>query len=128
MAMIDSGSPVSLIKESYVPWRKHGNLYQVSSILIVELIILRWILSTFQSKITVNNIDLDIKFLVVPDTTMAFVALLGRDFISSPIINISFGKDCVISKRDNNVLENNEIDNFQRQIMHIEYIQISQKI
>lgn len=59
---------------------------------------------------------------------MAFVALLGRDFISSPIINISFGKDCVISTRDNNVLENNEIDNFQRQIMHIEYIQISQKI
>jgi len=80
------------------------------------------ILGTFQTKITVNDIDLDVKFLIVSDATMTFVALLGRDFISSPIINVSFGKNCVISKRDNNIIENKEQETFQQQIMHIEYI------
>jgi len=122
MAIIDTGSPVSLIKEIYVQLQeRESTSNQNDSYCGINSTPLT-ILGTFQTKITVNDIDLDVKFLIVPDTTMTFVALLGRDFISSPIINVSFEKNCVISKRDNNIIENKEQETFQQQIMHIEYI------
>jgi len=120
MAIIDTGSPVSLIKESYVQLQERESTSNRNGSCGINSTPLT-ILGTFQTKITVNDIDLDVKFLIVP-ATMTFVALLGRDFISSPIINISFGKNCVISKRDNNIIENKEQETFQQQIMHIEYI------
>jgi hypothetical protein len=83
-SLIDTGSAVSLIKTSYV--RKH--LYSTEPITeqfsAVNNTPIK-IIAQFETKITVQGIEYSTNFYVVPDDTMSYGILLGRDFI----LNIS---------------------------------------
>jgi hypothetical protein len=48
------------------------------------------IIARFESKITVQGIEYSVNFYVVPDDTMSYGILLGRDFILNSNIKISF--------------------------------------
>lgn len=124
MAMIDSGSPVSLIKNNYIPQQAYtpisGNNDSYFGINNTPLTIL----GSFETDIIVNEISTKIKFLIVPDNTMSFAALLSRDFIASPNIKIAMNKNCTILINDNEIINDTcvETNNLIPQIMHIEYL------
>lgn len=117
-AMIDSGSPISLIKANFVPVNAcvplTGNLQNYSGLNNSPL----KVLSIFQRDVEVQGIRVNVKFHVVPDDTMSYVALLGRDFTTLPYLNISMGKTFEISKVDE--FSNDDINSEINQIMHIE--------
>jgi len=46
------------------------------------------ILGIFERCIKINNIDVNIKFFVVPDETMSGAALLGRNFTSNQVVSV----------------------------------------
>ena len=85
-AMLDSGSPISLIKESIIPrhlrepLNKDEQYFGLNNSKLAAN-------SIFKTKVDVDGIITTIRFLVVPDDTMSFVTLLGRDFISNPLVN-----------------------------------------
>jgi hypothetical protein len=99
-SLIDTGSAVSLIKTSYV--RKH--LYSTEPITeqfsAVNNTPIK-IIARFETKITVQGIEYSAKFYVVPDDTMSYGILLGRDFILNSNIKLSFDKSIEISKAEN---------------------------
>jgi hypothetical protein len=99
-SLIDTGSPVSLIKTCYV--RKH--LYSTEPITEqfsgVKNTPIK-IIARFETKITVQGIEYSAKFYVVPDDTMSYGILLGRDFILNSNIKLSFDKSIEISKAEN---------------------------
>ena len=68
------------------------------------------VIARFNTFISVNGISVEINFYVVPDDTMSFPAILGRDFILSSDIEITFGisvqiKPKTITKECNQILE-----------------------
>lgn len=86
-AVIDTGSPVSLIQEGLVPScfiKSHFNLSDCclkginNSKLLVKGI--------FEDDIIINDNVYKISFYVVAANTMSFNCLLGRDFIQNPDI------------------------------------------
>ncbi|KAK2575367.1 hypothetical protein KPH14_001260 [Odynerus spinipes] len=119
-AMIDSGSPVSLIKSSLLPPDTYSvcapqdHSYQGLNRLPLQ------VFGVFQTHIQIDKVTIDIKFLVVPDSTMMYCAILGRDFILSPSIKVTLGRDFKIEKIDSRL--NGESANFVGQIMQIEYV------
>lgn len=128
MAMIDSGSPVSLIKNNYIPQRAYTPISNNNDSYFGINNTPLSILGSFETNIIVNEISTKIKFLIVPDNTMSFAALLGRDFITSPNIKISMNKNCKILINDNEIINDTcvETNNLIRQIMHIEYLDKSE--
>lgn len=116
-AIVDSGSPISLIKDDHVPIDCRTPVakedYKFSGINRSRI----EILGIFENWVKVNDIDICIKFFVVPDITMSSVALLGRDFIAHPTIKVEFGKPLRISRNSPDISQ--EKDDFDKQIMHI---------
>lgn len=122
-AILDSGSPISLIKESFVP-------IEVRSPVCQDKIEFRGIngspleiIAIFYSKVDIEGIIVDIKFYVVPNHTMAFMALLGRDFSTQSSIKITLADRVIISK-NSDYLEDiclaNNSDTAISEIMNIE--------
>ena len=73
----------------------------------------------FSSEVKINDVAIFMKFFVVPDRTMSYTVLLGRDYLMSPTIKISLGCKCNIE----NVASSNkaeDIDCFEQQIMQID--------
>jgi len=87
-AIVDTGSPVSIIKPEYAlvncrtPVTK--NSYQFNGVNNSRI----EILGIFEKTVKINDVDIFIKFFVVPHKTMSGEALLGRDFTSNPPIKI----------------------------------------
>ncbi|XP_029160376.1 uncharacterized protein LOC114932380 [Nylanderia fulva] len=91
-AVVDSGSPISLIRSSNVPGKLcslvdqsanqfhgiNGSLLRVNSI--------------FYSIVKVCGVQIKIKFYTVPDDAMMYNVLLGRDFLMCPSIRVTFGE------------------------------------
>lgn len=69
----------------------------------------------FEEDVKINDIDIRIKFFVVPSITMSSIALLGRNFVASPAINVEFGEVVRVSRNAQ------ERDDFDKQIMHIDF-------
>ncbi|CAK9796129.1 Zinc finger protein GIS2 [Anthophora plagiata] len=96
-AIIDSGSPVSLIKRGILPpkfnfTRPENNRFYGVNHSPVE------IEGTLTTEVQVNNARIPLYYLhIVPDTTMSYFALLGRDFIRSPDIKIILGNSVEIT-------------------------------
>ncbi|XP_011859227.1 PREDICTED: uncharacterized protein LOC105556736 [Vollenhovia emeryi] len=96
-AIIDSGSPISLVRDSFI-----------SSDVILPMgdsdtrfcgingARLR-ITGVFQGEINVQNVRSRIKFYTVPDGTMAYRVLLGRDFLTCPSVRVTLGKTAEIA-------------------------------
>lgn len=118
MAIVDTGSPISLIKPKYVPINclipVEKNDYRYNGINNSHL----EILGMFEKDIKICDIDTQIRFFVVPESTMSGAALLGRDFTSNTAMKIVIGQTLRViqSKGD----PEDETDNFANQIRHIE--------
>ncbi|XP_076232912.1 uncharacterized protein LOC143178263 [Calliopsis andreniformis] len=96
-AMLDSGSPISLIKNCFVP------------------------LDARTQDVEIEGISIKLNFYIVPDNTMAFMAILGRDFSSHPLIKITWDGKLVITRKTPELITD-ELDCAIKQIMNIEYI------
>lgn len=118
-AIVDTGSPISLIKPGYAPincrisvasddFRFNGlNNSRIK------------ILGIFEKRVRINDIDVDIKFFVVPDETMSGAALLGRDFTSDQTVKIAIDRTFKVIRNEINVSV--DADDFADQILHIDY-------
>lgn len=136
---MDSGSPISLIKESFVPLEARlpicENDEEFCGINGSRL----EVIDIFNCKVKIENIDFQLKFYIVQNQTMAFMALLGRDFSSQPSITVTLGDRVIITKiTRHDVSLTQEFNCEAKQIMNIEpnidslkisdKLQINQKI
>nr|XP_012225735.1 PREDICTED: uncharacterized protein LOC105674166 [Linepithema humile] len=90
-AIIDSGSPISLVRDSVVSAASCNPVNEDTSrfcgINGSRLKILR----IFYGNVEVQSVCTKIKFYTVPDDTIAFRMLLGRDFLACPSLRITLG-------------------------------------
>jgi len=120
-ALVDSGSPISLIREEYVPpsaressvsseKKFHG--LNGSELQVVGM---------FRENVKVNDVPLELEFRVVPTKTMNVPALLGRDFMAIPGICLTLDKGVTISRKENVSVTANEIN--VSEILTINYVE-----
>ncbi|XP_015440400.1 PREDICTED: uncharacterized protein LOC107195130 [Dufourea novaeangliae] len=120
-AIIDSGSPISLIKKNCVPncLREpvaiNDHMYQGINGSKLD------ILNVFACNCTVNEIPVNIVFGIVSNTAMQCDALLGRDFILLPHIKVSFDDEFTVTIK-NIKLEKFPSFDLQNEIMQINCI------
>lgn len=91
MAIIDTGSPISLVKRELIP--NNVNVIKpldknciFSGINGTKLDLL----GIFETDISVNDNTFSMCFYVVPENTMTMNAILGRDFVTKSSVNLSF--------------------------------------
>lgn len=121
MAMIDSGSPISLIKDNFVPAHIRMSIIKQQSFFGINGAKLE-VLGTFEDVVEINDIELKMNFFVVPNTTITCAALLGRNlsnFTSSPLIEITMGEKFSVSRADSRTVDSSD---FSKQIFHISYV------
>ena len=91
VTIVDTEAPISLIKSDYAsincryPVTNDFRFNGLNNLRIK-------ILGIFERCVKINNIDVNIKFFVVPDETMSDVALLGRDFTSNQAVKIAIDR------------------------------------
>lgn len=119
VAVIDTGSPISLLKCELIPnnvnvikpLEKNCNFSGINNTKLE-------ILGIFESKISINDNILFMRFYVVPENTMIMSAILGRDFIVKPGVNVCFRNGTVnFDFTNNNEICGNEFN----QILCINY-------
>lgn len=118
-AIVDPGSPVSLVKSEYILTSlrelvpPNGDCFSGVNKSPVR------VLGTFSKLVEVEGINIRLRFLVVPNETMSCVALLGCDFCRDPLIKVELGETIKITKRCELVDENDT----STQIMQINYLE-----
>ncbi|XP_029670499.1 uncharacterized protein LOC115239856, partial [Formica exsecta] len=117
IAMIDSGSPISLIKNDFVPAHVCTPVTENQSFYGINGTKLK-ILGIFV-KVVVDDIELKINFFVVPNTAITCAVLLGRDFTLSPLVKILLGEKISISRAGSQSVDSAD---FSKQILHVSYI------
>ncbi|XP_018406547.1 PREDICTED: uncharacterized protein LOC108782710, partial [Cyphomyrmex costatus] len=118
MAMIDSGSPISLIKSDFVPAHIRMPIDKQQSFFGINGTKLE-MLGTFEDVVEISDIELKIKFFVVPNTAITCAALLGRDFTSSPLIEITLGEKFSVLRANSQTVDGSD---FAKQILHMSYV------
>lgn len=121
-AVVDPGSPVSLVKCGVVPEDLQGptppngdNFCGMNKSCVR-------VLGTFTKKVVIEGIEINIRFLVVPNETMSCEMLLGRDFSRSPLVRVELGETI-------KVLRNSiPADKIVNQTMQIEYLESPVKV
>lgn len=102
--ILDTGSAISLIISSCVPEylidrnKQQNSFYGINNSNLQSL-------GMFKTKIILDGLCLDVSFYVVPETTMQYDCLLGRDFIVGNNLSVTFCDKAIISQ--NNYIENN---------------------
>ncbi|XP_066585178.1 uncharacterized protein [Prorops nasuta] len=118
MAVINTGSPVSLMLSAYVPDSERRIVttseFEIRGLNGTKLVIL----GLFDWEFYVNDIKRNIKFLVVPTETMPFEALLGRDYIIKYGMNIPLGNTNELFVSGKPSVD--EHDSFEDQLMLID--------
>lgn len=108
-AMLDTGSPISLIKVKYLSDVCINKDYVIGKNYFGLNGSSLNILGIFKGTVFINNILVPIMFHVVPNETMSFGALVGRDFTSLPQFKITL-TDCVnIEPSTQHILENSTV-------------------
>ncbi|VEN44890.1 unnamed protein product [Callosobruchus maculatus] len=124
-AMLDTGSPISLICEKYLPsccispnnLDKQFSGINNSSLNIVGI---------FKDTVKINESVVPINLYVVSNETMTFPAIIGRDFTSLHDFKITFSDKVLVSKpAATNNDENARFSAFCQQLLAIEYIHSS---
>lgn len=94
-AVVDTGSPVSIIKSELVPSILYttqtvskNNFCGINGAKLV-------IGGVFQTNVIVNNFEIYLKFYVVSNYTMKANAILGRDFLNRKEFKIEFKNNIV---------------------------------
>jgi len=89
-AVVDTGSPVSLLKREFVPNNnfvlKSADGCNFSGINGAKVDVL----GIFETKLLVNNNMMNITFYIVSNNTMSASAILGKDLLTKPGYKIEF--------------------------------------
>jgi len=122
-AVIDTGSPISLLKCKFIPNNYvvikpacDSNFYGINGAKLN-------ILGIFETNVIINNNVLDFIFYIVPNNTMSSDAILGRDLLSKPGFKIEFMNDKVNIINLNSDIIMKEVDNNFDEILCINYSQ-----
>lgn len=113
-SLIDTGSPISLIKYNIIPDKQLITKIPDQSFFGINGSRLD-ILGHFETDIEINENIFRMIFRVVPDNTMTYDCLLGRNFTTIPGIKIIFGKELNIEIVKDELITN------ENEIMNIEY-------
>ena len=122
-AIIDSGSPISLMKIHYVP--KGTELKKVDetvSFYGIDSSKLTF-LGIYDDKFMIENIVVNIKFYVVANDKIFCNDLLRRDFISLPFLRITLGKEIEIEKIETESEDKKEYDSSINKLINICYVE-----
>lgn len=120
LALLDSGSCISVIKErycnDYLPYIGNQNFTGINGSKLN-------ILGTFEAETNISeDLIINLKYYVVPDDTMSFPVILGRDFMSLNSIKITFNQNCVsVTKADSE-----EVSSTVNEIMSICYENVTE--
>lgn len=95
-AMVDSGSPISLVRSDVIPCESRCDEEGERPFCGINGSRLR-VDGVFFGRLDVNGVQVKIKFYAVPDGTMAFDVLLGRDFLNCPQLHVTFGESIKIA-------------------------------
>jgi len=87
--IIDSGSPISIIRDSIVKDEASPIDEDISQFCGINGSRLK-ILNIFHGEIELESVRVKVKFYTVPDDTMVYKVLLGRDFLSCPSLRITW--------------------------------------
>ena len=90
-AIINSGSPISIIRNSIVENEACCPIDEDTSQFCGINGTRLTILNIFHGDIDIQGVRTKIKFYTVPDNTMAYKVLLGRDFLTCPLLRITLG-------------------------------------
>jgi len=122
-AVIDTGSPISLLKCEFIPKNYvvikpvgDSNFYGINGAKLN-------ILGIFETNVTINNNVIDFRFYNVPNNTMSNDAILGRDLLSKPGFKIEFVNDNVNIINLNSDIVMGKVDNNFDEILCIDYSQ-----
>lgn len=91
VAIIDTGSPISLLKRELLPYNPDvikplDNSCNFSGINGTKL----ELLGIFETEIFIQGNMFNLRFYIVPGNTMAMNAILERDFVNKPNVNLYF--------------------------------------
>lgn len=119
MAIIDTGSPINLLKCELLPNNVNvikpvGTDDNFAGINGAKL----ELLGTFETNVNIDDNIFFLRFFVVPENTMTVSAILGRDFVTKPGVNLSFKNG--ILHLDCQESESNKDNNFS-QILCVSY-------
>ncbi|XP_029169579.1 uncharacterized protein LOC114939432 [Nylanderia fulva] len=89
-AMIDSGSPISLVRDDVVPCEARCDTANEQPFCGINGSRLE-IDGAFFGQLEVGGVRVGMKFYVVPRKTMAFDVLLERDFLNCPRLHVTIG-------------------------------------
>ncbi|XP_011684288.1 PREDICTED: uncharacterized protein LOC105447781 [Wasmannia auropunctata] len=90
-AIIDSGSPISIIRDSIVKKEACSPIDEdISQFCGINGSRLE-VLNIFYGQLEVQGVCTTIKFYIVPDNMMAYKVLLGRDFLACPSLRATVG-------------------------------------
>ncbi|KAL4149769.1 hypothetical protein QTP88_003637 [Uroleucon formosanum] len=106
VAIIDTGSPISLLKRELLPNNSDvikplDNSCNFSGINGTKL----ELLGIFETEIFIHGDMFNLRFYIVPGNTMVMNAILGRDFVNKPNVNLCF---------QNGSVRLNVVDNINR--------------
>ena len=78
--MLDSGSPVSFIKDRFIPGELKVDFFKNKYIELNQSKLN--VLGKVKTKINLDYLSIDTIILIVPSTTMAVNAVIGRDLLN----------------------------------------------
>ncbi|CAK9796316.1 hypothetical protein ANTQUA_LOCUS717 [Anthophora quadrimaculata] len=117
--MIDTGSPVSLMKMSVAPKNSitscrlnNSSFYGLNKSSV-------GVKGIFETDVRIDDVDIRLNFLIVSDHTVPYSAILGRNYITLPKVKTSLGRALGICSRDSH---DDETVNLENQILQIEYV------
>lgn len=83
------------------------------------------VLGVFEKVVSVNNVLVNIRFLVVPDETMSHAAILGLDYMLLPSVKVTMGREFKIETTEIRS-EDGNASYFIGQIMQIDCSDLSE--
>ncbi|XP_063920326.1 uncharacterized protein LOC135135234 [Zophobas morio] len=114
-SLIDTGSPISVVKVRYVTENNFNEGLNPNLNFVGVNGSKLDILGIFNTEVFVNETVLPIKFYVVPNSTMSFNAILGRDFLNTKGFTFTLGDHLKIISN-----EFEKVNNFD-EILHVNF-------
>ncbi|KAK9700558.1 Retrotransposon gag protein [Popillia japonica] len=97
--IIDTGSPISLIVEHLVPCKLINYEIPSQTFQDINRSVVK-IIGGFDTTLTVQKFECQVNFYVVPQETLNYTCLLGRDFIINNKLDVTFSRAIKVSRED----------------------------
>lgn len=104
-ALFDSGSDISAIR-SDVFYDNFNNITLTKKIINISGIGCSSVesLGMFSGKVTVNDVDVDLDFHIIPSSAMKYEALVGEDLLSQVSVSLSDNEVVIYKKEEDRLL------------------------